>query len=161
MIGKSEREHEEDREIRARAFCTNQEPAQRGGAVPDPVWVGSKWLLAFPRVPVTPGTSLSCLRCNRHSFLLSSYLSRICKIDNGFCSAWGHPSQDTSHSALSSYGLSAPLAFWRLFLSTTSGPSPGEFPGFWGSTVFCHAPIPRKGSGNNNNKAKFSLLNRF
>ena len=24
----------------------------------DPVWVGSKWLLAFPRVPVTPGTPL-------------------------------------------------------------------------------------------------------
>ncbi len=38
--------------------CTNQQPPQRGGAVPGPVWVGSKWLLAFPRVPVTPGTSL-------------------------------------------------------------------------------------------------------
>ena len=35
---------------------TNQHPPQRGGAVPGPVWVGSKWLLAFPRVPVTPGT---------------------------------------------------------------------------------------------------------
>ena len=39
-------------------ICTNQQPLQRGGAVPDPVWVGSKWLLAFPRVPVTPGTPL-------------------------------------------------------------------------------------------------------
>ena len=39
-------------------FCTNQQPPQRGGAVPDSVWVGSKWLLAFPRVPVTPGTPL-------------------------------------------------------------------------------------------------------
>ena len=38
--------------------CTNQQPPQRGGAVPDPVWVGSKWLLALPRVPVTPGTHL-------------------------------------------------------------------------------------------------------
>ena len=38
--------------------CTNQQPPQRGGAVPDPLWVGSKWLLAFPRVPVTPGTLL-------------------------------------------------------------------------------------------------------
>ena len=38
--------------------CTNQQPPQRGGAVPDPVWVGSKWLLDFPRVPVTPGTPL-------------------------------------------------------------------------------------------------------
>ena len=39
-------------------LCTNQQPPQRGGAVSDPVWVGSKWLLAFPRVPVTPGTPL-------------------------------------------------------------------------------------------------------
>ena len=38
--------------------CTNQQPPQRGGAVPDPVWAGSKWLLAFLRVPVTPGTPL-------------------------------------------------------------------------------------------------------
>ena len=35
-----------------------------------------------------------------------------------------------------------------LCLSTTSGPDPGEFSGFWGSMVFRHAPIPRKGSGN-------------
>ena len=38
--------------------CTNQQPPQRGGAVPDPVWIGSKWLLAFPRVPVTLGTPI-------------------------------------------------------------------------------------------------------
>ena len=31
---------------------------------------------------------------------------------------------------------------------TTSGPDPGELPGFWGSMVFRHAPIPRKGSVN-------------
>ena len=43
---------------RTYANCTNQQPSQRGGAVPDPVWVGSKWPLAFPRVPVTPGTPL-------------------------------------------------------------------------------------------------------
>ena len=30
----------------------------------------------------------------------------------------------------------------------TSGPDPGELPGFWGSMVIRHAPIPRKGSGN-------------
>ena len=35
-----------------------------------------------------------------------------------------------------------------LCLFTTSGPDPGELPGFWGSMVFRHAPIPRKGSGN-------------
>ena len=27
--------------------CTKQQPPQRDGSVPDPVWVGSKWLLAF------------------------------------------------------------------------------------------------------------------
>ena len=36
--------------------CTNQQPPQRGGAVPNPVWVGLKWLLVFPGVPVTPRT---------------------------------------------------------------------------------------------------------
>ena len=40
------------------AICINQLPPQRGGAVPGPVWVGSKWLLTFLRVPVTPGTPL-------------------------------------------------------------------------------------------------------
>ena len=34
-------------------FCTHQQPPQRGGAVPNPVWVGSKWLLTSPRVSVT------------------------------------------------------------------------------------------------------------
>ena len=36
--------------------CTNQRLPQRGGVLPDPIWVGLKWLLAFPRVPDTPGT---------------------------------------------------------------------------------------------------------
>ena len=35
--------------------CSDQQLPQRGGAVPDPVWVGSKRLLDFPRVPVTSG----------------------------------------------------------------------------------------------------------
>ena len=35
-----------------------------------------------------------------------------------------------------------------LCLFATSGPDPGELPGFWGSMVFRHAPIPRKGWGN-------------
>ena len=39
-------------------YCTNQQPPQRDGAVPDPVWVGSKWLLDFPRIPVNPGIPL-------------------------------------------------------------------------------------------------------
>ena len=36
------------------------------------------------------------LRCNGHSLLLSSYLSRIGRIENPSCSACGHSSQDTS-----------------------------------------------------------------
>ena len=37
------------------------------------------------------------LRCNGHSLLLGSYLSRIGTIENPSCSACGHSSQDTFH----------------------------------------------------------------
>ena len=57
------------------------------------------------------------------------------------------PGHLPSHSVLSSYERFIPLALWRLCLSTTSGPDPGKFPGFWGSIVFDHVPIPWKGSG--------------
>ena len=40
---------------------------------------------------------LSPLRCNGHSLLLSSYLSRIGRIENPSCSACGHSSQDISY----------------------------------------------------------------
>ena len=50
----------------------------------------------------------------RRSLLLSSYPSRIGRIENPNCSAYEHLS---SHSALSSYGLFAPLALWRLSVS--------------------------------------------
>ena len=43
---------------------------------------------------------LSCLCCNRHSLLLSSYLFRIGRIENPSCSACSHLSQDTSHLIL-------------------------------------------------------------
>ena len=43
---------------------------------------------------------LSRLRCNRHSLLLGSYLSRIGRIENFSCSACGHSSQDISHLIL-------------------------------------------------------------
>ena len=43
---------------------------------------------------------LSCLRCNGHSLLLRSYLSRIGRIENPSCSACGPSSQDTSHLIL-------------------------------------------------------------
>ena len=44
--------------------------------------------------------ALSRLRCNGHSLLLGSYLSRIGRIENPSCSACGHPSQDISHLIL-------------------------------------------------------------
>ena len=40
------------------------------------------------------------LRCNGHSLLLGSYLSRIGRIENPSCSACGHSSQDISHLIL-------------------------------------------------------------
>ena len=43
---------------------------------------------------------LSRLRCNGHSLLLGSYLSRIGRIGNPSCSTDGHSSQDTSHLIL-------------------------------------------------------------
>ena len=43
---------------------------------------------------------LSRLRCNGHSLLLGSYLSRIGRIENPSCSACGHSSLDTSHLIL-------------------------------------------------------------
>ena len=43
---------------------------------------------------------LSRLRCNGHSLLLGSYLSRIGRIESSSCSACGHSSQDTFHLIL-------------------------------------------------------------
>ena len=43
---------------------------------------------------------LSRLRCNGHSLLLDSYLSRIGRIENPSCSACRHSSQDISHLIL-------------------------------------------------------------
>ena len=56
----------------------------------------------------------SRLRCNGHSLLLGSYLFRIGRTENPSCSACGHLS---SHSALSGYGLFAPLTLWRFSVS--------------------------------------------
>ena len=107
---------------------------------------------------------LSRLRCNGHSLLLGSHLSRIGRSENSSCSACGHSSQDTSHlissySALSSYGLCATHSLATLYLITTPGPDPGELPGFWGSMVFRHAPIPRKGSGKQQQQQQVMLIN--
>ena len=93
---------------------------------------------------------LSRLRCNGHSLLLGSCLSRIGRIENLFLQRLltlvpGHLS---SHSALSSSRLCAAHSLATFCLSTTFGPDPGELLGFWSSVVFRHASIPRKGSGN-------------
>ena len=109
----------------------------------------------FPQFPLRNLCSLvmfavsSRLRCNGHSLLLGSYLSRIGRIENPSCSACGHSSQDISHlivhcpatdslrrslfgNSLSLYDLwSRPWGVARLL----------------GLHGFRHAPIPRKGSG--------------
>ena len=92
---------------------------------------------------------LSRLRCNGHSLVLGSYLSRIGRTENPSCSACGHSSQDTSHLILHCPATDSlrRLLYGDSLLFTTFGPDPGQLPGFWGSMVFRHAPIPRKGSG--------------
>ena len=47
-----------------------------------------------------------------------------------------------------------------LCLFMTSGPDLGELPGFWGSMVFRHAPIPRKGSGNQQQQQQLDVAVR-
>ena len=87
------------------------------------------------------------------AFCKSSYLSRIGRIENHSCSACGHMSQDTLISfytvPLRTLCVARSLAIFCL--CATSGLGPWELPNFWGSMVFRHQPIPRKGSGNNNN----------
>ena len=90
---------------------------------------------------------LSRLRCNGHSLLLGSYLSRIDRIENPSCSACGHSFQDTSFCTFQLRTLYATHSLATLCPFTTSGPDPGKLPSFWGSMVFRHAPIPRKGTG--------------
>ena len=98
---------------------------------------------------------LSRLRCNGHKpsfrFLsLQDWQNREFFLQRLWTPVPGHLS---SHSALSSYGLFAPLTLCTahslatLCLFMTSGPDPEKLPGFWGSMVFRHTPIPRKGSG--------------
>ena len=102
---------------------------------------------------------LSRLRCNGHSLLLGSYLSRIGRIENPSCSACGHPSQDTSHLILhypDTDSLRRSL-FGDSLLCTTSGPDFGELPILWGSIVIRQAPIPRKGSGKQQQQASFHV----
>ena len=100
---------------------------------------------------------LSQLHCNGHSLLLGSYFSRIGRIENPFCSACGHSSQDTSHLILhcpaadslrrSLFGDS--LSYYDLWCR------PGELTAFRGSMVFRHVSISRKGSGKQQQQFSF------
>ena len=71
---------------------------------------------------------LSCLRCNGHSLLLGSYLSRIGRTENPSCSACGHSSKDTSHliNTVQLRTLCAAHSLATLYLFTTTGSGTGE-----------------------------------
>ena len=93
---------------------------------------------------------LSRLHCNGHSLLLGS-------ISPGLAESrilLATPVDTCPRTSLISFctvqlrTLCAAHSLATLCLSMTSGPDPGELPGFWGSMVFCHAPIPWKRSGN-------------
>ena len=92
---------------------------------------------------------LSRLCCNGHSLLLGSYLSRIGRIENPSCSACGPLPQDISHLILHCPAMdSALLTLWRLSVSLRPVVQTlGSCPACKGSMVSCHAPIPQKGSG--------------
>ena len=89
------------------------------------------------------------LRCNGHSLLLRSYLSRIGKVENSYCSACGHSSQDTSDLILHCPAMDT---LRRSLFGDSLSRDPGELPGFWGSMVFRNASIRRQGRVVNNNK---------
>ena len=61
---------------------------------------------------------LSRLRCNGHRLLLSSYLSRIGRMENPSCSACGHTSQDTRLISFCSLQLHTLCGarFWQHFV---------------------------------------------
>ena len=110
----------------------------------------------FPRFPprilcslVMLAVSSLVVAATDIAFFLGSYVSRIGRIENPSCSACGHSSQDTSHLILHcpATGSLRRSLLATLCLVMTSGPDPGELPGFWGSMVFRHALIPRNGSG--------------
>ena len=87
-------------------------------------------------------------RCfNRHSLLLSSYLSGIGRIENPSCNTCGHCPRTPLNSfcTFQLWTLSAARSLATLCLSTTSGSGPGESPGFWCSMVFRHAPFLGRG----------------
>ena len=108
---------------------------------------------------------LSRLRCNGHSLLLGSYLSRIGRIENPSYSACGPSSLDTSsHSALSSYGLFAPLTLWRLSVSLRPlVQTPGSCSASGAPWYSAMPPSLGRGrvNNNNNNNLNWSTTNNL
>ena len=93
---------------------------------------------------------LSRLRCNGHSLLLGSYLSRIGRIENSSCSTCGHSSQGISHlilhcpatDSLCCSLLGDSLSLYDLWSR------PWGVARLLGLHGLPPCPIPRKGSGN-------------
>ena len=101
--------------------------------------------------------AFSRLPCNGNSLLLNSYT----RVSLGLAESrilWAAPADIRlrtlfiSFSTVQLWILCTARYLETLCLSIASSPGPKELPDFWGSMVFCHAIIPRKVSGNNNNK---------
>ena len=93
---------------------------------------------------------LSRLRCNGHSLFYVSISLGLAE-SRILLAVPVDTRPRTSLISFCTVQLRTPCAahsLATLCLSMTSGPVPGELPGFWGSMAFRHAPIPRKGSGN-------------
>ena len=99
---------------------------------------------------------LSRLRCNGHSLLLGSYLSRIGRIENPSCSTCEHSSQDTPHLILhcpATDSLRHSLFGDSLSLYDLWSRSWGVAQ-LLGLNGLLPCPLPRKGSGNQQQQVK-------
>ena len=86
------------------------------------------------------------------SLMLTYFLFKNGKIENPSCSASCYLIQNISHHILhcpATYSFCRSL-FGELLSLYELLFRPWKWPGFWGSTVFYHVSIPRKGSGNYN-----------
>ena len=100
------------------------------------------------------------LCCNRHIFLLYSYLSRMGRTENSFCCAYGYPNENI---LVSFCPVHRPTICTFRFLATPfpftpHGPGLGELFGFCSSAVFRNAPILRKGSFDNSNHSSIDCI---
>ena len=102
---------------------------------------------------------LSGLCCNGHSLLLSSYPSRIDRIENLSYNACGDPSQDTAHLILhcpATDSLCRSLVGKFLFFYDLWS-RPRRAARLVGLHGLPSCPIPRKGSGSNNNNSNSKI----